>query len=118
MSKIVGITVKEADRVGIIRSLIEGDIKLQIAALRLDLTTRQVQRLVKRYHDDGVAGLISRQRGKASNNQLDAGLAQAALGHLREHYSDFGPTLAAQKLDQHHGLVLSKETVRGLMVKA
>jgi len=117
MGKIVGMTMSEIERTSIIRALVEGDIKPQIAALRLAVTTRQVRRLALRFREQGAAGLISRQRGKASNHQLDPELAQNALGHLREHYYDFGPTLAAEKLWERHGLALSKEAVRKLMIK-
>ena len=117
MSKFVGMTMSEIDRASIIRALVEGEIKPQVAALRLAMTTRQVRRLAQRFREQGASGLISRQRGKASNNQLDPELAQKALGHLREHYYDFGPTLAAEKLRERHGLALSKEAVRKIMVK-
>ncbi len=35
---------------------------------------------------------------------------------MRERYSDFGPTLAAEKLAQHHGCSVSRETLRGWMI--
>jgi hypothetical protein len=37
------------------------------------------------------------------------------LNLVREHYSDFGPTLAREKLLERHGLLISRETLRGLM---
>lgn len=37
---------------------------------------------------------------------------------IREHYADFGPTLACEMLREHHDLMLSKETVRRLMIEA
>ena len=36
--------------------------------------------------------------------------------HIRAHYADFGPTLAAEKLRERHGVDLAVETVRSLMV--
>jgi len=62
--------------------------------------------------------LANRRRGKPSNNQLPDGLAQYALSIIRDRYSDFGPTLACEKLAKLHDVHLSKETVRSLMVKA
>ena len=41
-----------------------------------------------------------------------------ALSIIREHYRDFGPTLAREKLEEVHGLVLGKETIRRLMINA
>ena len=116
MSGIVGMTMEEINRASVIQALVGGDIRPQVAALRLGLTTRQVQRLAERFRESGAVGLVSRQRGKASNRQLAPQLAQMALGLIRERYHDFSPTLACEKLMECHGLKLSKETVRQLMI--
>ncbi len=50
--------------------------------------------------------------------ELPDGLAQYVLNIIRERYTDFGPTLACEKLAELHDVHLSKETVRSLMVKA
>jgi hypothetical protein len=49
---------------------------------------------------------------------LPAGLADRAIALIRQFYADFGPTLAAEKLRERHGVVLGKETVRQLMIAA
>jgi hypothetical protein len=117
MSGIVSMTMHEVDRISVIQALIAAEIKPQVAALRLGLSTRQVQRLVGRFSASGAAGLVSQQRGKASNRQLAPQLAQSALAIIRDRYPDFGPTLACEKLMECHGLALSKETVRQLMIQ-
>jgi transposase len=88
------------------------------AAERLGVSRRQIERLAERYRNEGAIGLVSRQRGKPSHNQLPQGLAGRALSLIRERYADFGPTLACEKLLECHGLHLSKETVRKLMTDA
>ena len=40
------------------------------------------------------------------------------LATIHEHYADFGPTLAAEKLAEVHGLRLGRETVRRWMAAA
>ena len=85
--------------------------------LRLGLTTRQVRRLVRRYRQEGPVGLISRHRNRPSNNRLKAAVADQAFGIIRERYADFGPTLAAEKLRERHGMELAvRETVRSLKI--
>lgn len=49
---------------------------------------------------------------------MPADRESVALGLIREHYADFGPTLAAEKLRERHGLTLSKKTICILMVSA
>ena len=118
MSGTGSLSMKEVERAKVIKALVDKRIKPATAALQLGLTTRQVQRLANRFRDAGPSGLSSAQRGKASNRQLKPGLAQQALQLIREHYADFPPTFACEKLAERHSVVLSKETVRRLMIQA
>jgi transposase len=62
---------KEVKRAQILDLLIEGKISQQEASKRLGVTTRQVRRLTRRYQAAGLAGLVSKKRGRASNRRLD-----------------------------------------------
>jgi transposase len=119
MAKVGTITMsmREVDRLKTIQAVADGNLKPMLAAQRLDLTPRQIQRLVRRYRTDGAGGLVSRKRGRPSNHQLPAELARTVLSIVRERYADFGPTLACEKLRECHDLKLSKETVRKLMAE-
>jgi hypothetical protein len=114
----ITMSMREIDRLKVIQAVIDGNLKASTAARRLELTKRQVNRLVQRYRAAGAAGLVSRQRGQAGHRQLPSGVADLALTIVRERYPDFGPTLACEKLREVHGLVLAKETVRHLMIDA
>ncbi len=52
------------------------------------------------------------------NHRLPAVVREAALALVRAHYADFGPTLAAEKLFEQHGIRISRETLRGWMMAA
>lgn len=82
------------------------------AAQQLGLSLRQVMRLVRRYRRDGPIGLVSRHRGKRPNNALSQAMRKQAMGLV----PDFGPTLACEKLQEHHQLELSVETLRQWMI--
>jgi transposase len=112
----ITMTMREVDRLKTIQAVVDRMLRVGQAAQRLGMSRRQVERLVSRYQDDGPSGLVSRKRGRPSNNQLAPGIAERAVKLIRERYADFGPTLAAEKLEECHGVVLSKETVRALMV--
>lgn len=111
----ITMTMCEVDRLKVIEAVAECRLKPGQAAERLDLSVRQIERLVLRYRAAGVAGLVSGKRGRPSNHQLPAGKAQRALVLIRELYADFGPTLACEKLHECHGIDLAVETVRTLM---
>ena len=114
----ITMSMREIDRLKTIQAVKDGRLKPGLAARRLELSVRQVQRLVIRYEAQGAAGLVSGKRGRAGNHQLVPGIGSLALGIIRELYADFGPTLACEKLRECHELDLSKETVRKLMTEA
>ncbi|BDB30168.1 ISNCY family transposase (plasmid) [Cupriavidus sp. P-10] len=110
--------MRELDRLKIVQAVVDGQLRPGVAAERLEITDRQFRRLLERYRQEGASGLVSRRRGRPSNNRMPADRESVALGLIREHYADFGPTLAAEKLRERHGLTLSKETIRRLMTVA
>ncbi|MDN4035828.1 ISNCY family transposase [Massilia sp. YIM B02443] len=112
------ITVQELERAKVIEAYARGEIKAAVAAFRLQLSTKQVRRLRASFEQDGLQGLVSRRRGRPGNNQLEPGIAQKALQLVRDHYADFGPTLACEMLKERHQVTLSKETLRALMIDA
>jgi transposase len=107
---------KEITRLEIMQRLRDKRLKQFEAARMLGISVRQVKRLFRAFKAHGAAGLVSRRRGKPSNNRLDPGTVQKAIDLIYEHYQDFGPTLAHEKLTEVHGLKLSDESVRQLMV--
>jgi len=83
----------------------------------LGISIRQVKRLWRAYRKTGAKGLVSRRRGKPSNNRLEAGITQQALDLIKEKYEDFGPTLVHKKLSEVHKLPISRESVRRIMIE-
>lgn len=109
---------KELDRLEVIRHVVSKRLTQNQAGQSLRLSTRQVRRLVSRYRRDGSAGLISRRRGKPGNNRLPHDTRKRAVSLVRDHYPDFGPTLASEKLNETHRLKISRESLRQLMIGA
>ncbi len=109
----ITMTMRELDRFKVIQDVADGRLKPWRAAERLELTTRQVRRLVARLRERGPQGLVSGRYAKPSNNRLDAIIVDRALSIIRERYADFGPTLACEKLRECTALTwLSKRFVR------
>ena len=111
------LTTREADRVAVIREVVESRLRQSEAARRLGLSERQVKRLARRYRERGAAGLASGRRGRRSNNTFDEAFREAVMKLVRKRYRDFGPTFASQKLLEEHGHRLSAETLRGWMIE-
>ena len=81
-------------------------------ALLLDLSERQIYRLLERFRENGPSGLQHKLRGKSSNNRIHDARRVYALDIVREQYADFGPTLASEMLEARHDFKVSRETLR------
>ncbi len=107
---------KELLRSQLVAQLIDGKLSQKEVALRLEVSVRQVKRLKRSYVKAGIDGLISKKRGRPSNRRIAPEVLAQAVQLIGTRYSDFGPTLAAEKLREQHGVPLSVETVRKLMI--
>ena len=116
MDKLLTMSKKEWTRKEIMERLEEKRLKQHEAAEILGVSERHVRRLLRSYRTCGSEGLISKRRGRPSNNQIPAKKKQQAIDLLHSRYADFGPTLACEKLSELHGVNLSKETVRQIMI--
>src|SRR3990172_5437723 len=108
---------KEITRLEVMQRLKDKRLTQQEAARMLKIRVRQIKRLFRAYKAQGARGLISVRRGKESNNRLDALVIEQAIDLIYKYYRDFGPTLAHEKLVEVHGLKLSDESVRLLMIE-
>jgi len=75
-----------------------GRLRVADACELIGLHRRQVFRLLRGLKQDGATSLLSKRRGRPSNNRLPCEVRTLALSIVRERYADFGPTLAAEKL--------------------
>ena len=108
----------ELTRIEVLRDLDQRRLTTAAATQLLGLERRQVFRPLKAYRTEGPAGLISKRRGRSSNRRKPEAVRSKALSIIREHYWDFGPTLAAEKLREVHEITLGRETLRLWMIEA
>ena len=109
-------SVKELRRVHVIRQTRENKLTQVKAGTLLGLSPRHIRRLIERVEQGGDQGLAHRGRGKPSNRRIPEKVQTKALTLYAQRYGDFGPTLAAEKLAERHGITLSAETVRGWLL--
>ncbi|MEK9130171.1 MAG: helix-turn-helix domain-containing protein, partial [Patescibacteria group bacterium] len=114
--KLICMTEKELARYNIIQNLIDGKINGIDASKQIGISTRHIRRLKSRVIKSGAQGFAHRNRGKNSNRKLDNGILEKTKKCLKEKYYDFGPTFAAEKLNEIDKIKLSKETVRNIMI--
>ena len=92
------------------------------AAGRMGVSYRQAKRLWKRYRRKGSKGLMHGNVGRTSNHAKPRRLRGRVLGLVRKKYGGepgerFGPTLAAEHLQQEDGIAVGVETLRQWMLE-
>jgi response regulator of citrate/malate metabolism len=106
---------RELNRIEVLSQVTQGRMTAVTAANVLGLSRRQVHRLLKDFQTDGPAAIRHKARGRRSNNRIDPAVSEFAVTLVRETYIDFGPTFAAEKLAEDHGLKVSRETLRNAL---
>lgn len=109
---------KERIRLVTMARVKEGGVMVKDAAGILGISYRQCRRIYKRYQEEGDGGLIHRSRGQPSNRSKPRGVKEAVIGLYKEHYWDFGPTLASEKLYERDGYKVDHETLRRWLMGA
>ena len=113
---------RELNRVEVMGRVGSGDLKLNDAAVMLELSYRQAKRLWRRYRQVGSKGLKHGNAGRPSNRSKPLKLRRRVLNLIRKKYygteeARFGPTLAAEHLAEEDSIVLDHETLRLWMLQ-
>ena len=107
---------QEVSRLEVIQRVKSKQLKQSKAAKMLNVSTRQIRRLLRNYRTTGAEGLTSKRRGKVSNHRISETSRLQAMNLVRVYYADFGPTLASEMLLERDGLKFSVGTVRRWMI--
>ena len=109
---------REIDKLKVIQNTVDGKLTWPQAAEILSLSERQVGRLCARVREEGNRGVIHGLKGQPSNNKLPEATIIKAIGLVRQHFADFGPTLANEHLLDDYKIRVSTNTLRKAMIVA
>jgi hypothetical protein len=110
-------SLAEVKKYDIIKKTLNNELNGTEAGKVLNLTSRQIRRLKVAVKKDGIKGLIHGNRGKPSNHALPDKEKQKIAELIKRKYSDFGPTLATEKLSELNKINRSCGAVRSIMIK-
>jgi hypothetical protein len=108
----------DVQRIRVLSEVLGGRRTVGSAAAVLEVTPRRARRLLARLRDGGGGAIGHRLRGRPSNHRIEPGIQSYAIDLIRERYADFGPSLAAEKLAELHGVKVCAETLRKWMITA
>jgi transposase len=103
---------KELHRPGLLKALCAGRVTTRQVAEALALSLRQVRRLRRRFEAGGVAELVHRSRGRPSPRRLAVATRDTVVKLLTTLYVGFNDSHLTEKLQEQHGLRISRESVR------
>ena len=94
-------TQRERDRLVALRKADKRLITQKQAAQQTGLSERHLRRLLAKLRREGDQAVVHAARGRASNRKLSAKAEKQAVAILSQPvYAGFGPTLAAEYLEQ------------------
>lgn len=99
---------------------IEAYLRKEITAADLQaslgISRTYMYRRIERYKEFGPEGLASRKLGNR-NRSYSEDERKTIIALVKEHYADFGPKLASEKLKQRHGIRVGAATLRNWMIE-
>lgn len=112
MVKVLVMSQRDDDSLALIKQLSDGRLSASDVAERLDLSRRQVFRLLHRYRASGDGGLIHRLKGRPSNHGYPKELRDQVIKLYWQQYRDYGPTLFTERLTEDFKICVDHETIR------
>ena len=107
---VMSMSTQEFNWLEVLLSVQSGRLRIADACQLIGIGRRQVLRLLRGLRQDGSPSLVSKRRGHRGNHRLTDAVRDLTLTLVREHYRDFGPTLATEKLAAVHGCTVSRDT--------
>ena len=114
---IIMVSRRELKRLHIIQKVLDKELKQVEAVEILNLTDRQIRRIIKRVRKEGKTGIIHKSRGRVSNRAIPKRIKDRVIKLYREKYWDYGPTLATEKLFETHKIKVSDDAVRNWLIE-
>lgn len=111
---------KAQQRVYVLTHLLAGEVTAAEAAAVLRLSTRQVDRLARRFREQGAAAVVHGNRGRAPVNRTSEAVRARLVELATTEFAGFNPVHLAETLaeDGHAELAVSARTLRRILAAA
>ena len=112
-------TQRDRDRLVVLKKADKKLIGQGQAAQELDISVRQVKRLLRRLRKEGDGAVVHGLRGRPSSRKMKSAQQDKIVRILsQQQYQGFGPTLASEYLATQHKVRIGRETLRKVMTVA
>ena len=112
------LSTKEQNRLQILNGVLERSWSMREASPLLGVSERQGWRLLSAYRREGARGLVHKNRGRVPPNVTPETVQQQVVTLAQERYGGINHTHLTELLAEREGVMLSRPTVRRLLVRA
>lgn len=105
----------EPQRVIVLTQVVGGAMTVAEAAVQMQVSTRQVQRLVAEFRQKGVVAVVHGNRGRAPAHTVAEQTRQRVRLLATEKYAGFNQQHLTEQLAEEEGIALSRSSVRRIL---
>ncbi|MEO7117867.1 MAG: ISNCY family transposase [Candidatus Limnocylindrales bacterium] len=105
-------------RLYVLNHVLTGGLTAEEAARVLHLSVRQIRRLLRRYRDDGSAGLVHGNRDRAPAHRIPDTVRDRVIELATTRYAGVNHTHLAELLAEREGLDVAARTLRRILAQA
>jgi transposase len=113
----ITMTAQEQRRAQVVTMVLSGELTTADASAALGVSERQLWRLRAAYREEGPAGLVHGNRGRASPRRIDPD-QRTRIVELRERYGPINDSHFCELLAEREAITVSRETVRTMLRSA
>ncbi len=109
------LTMKEEQKVNVLQSLLNGSISMNEACILIERSHRTVYRLLSRVEQEGIRGVIHKNRDRKSPKKIPVELECRILELVNSELSDINDTHLKELLFEREEIKIGRETLRRLL---
>ena len=99
-------------------SVVAGRMTAAGAADALNMSVRQVRRLLAAYREDGPQALVHANRGRSPKHAVPEQVRAQVISLARQRYEGVSLRQLAVRLGEDHGIALHRTTLRRIIVQS
>ena len=114
----VELRMNEEQKYLTIKAVVEGKMKKKTASLKLNLSLRQINRLIIVYKEKGKSGFVHGNRSRKPSNAIDSSISNKIIQLYKDKYQGFNFTHFTEYLNEEENIKISYKPVYTILMKA
>jgi transposase len=112
------LNLREQNRLKVLNQVETKVLTVNRAAALVNLSERQVWRILADYRKKGAAAIAHGNRGRKPTNAMEEGIRQKIIELANYPYTGFNHQHLTEKLNEREGISVSRSTVRNILLTA